>query len=198
MTGNYASYVSHNRAQGKTGSETQAWYYDIDKVSGYGCCAAPWHEPDPTARHRDPCDPCRCPAVPEFPARPCDMRAIPGLCSRARSHRAWWSMAQRWGDAAVLDSCAMLAQVGYSAIVFYGYVGVIGLALWAMMKWWFKSEVGLAQVWCIYGARHEGTQSALASANPAHHISSGIGSCRRVLKKSKLETSLQAIQSRAQ
>ena len=48
-------------------------------------------------------------------------------------------------------SCA--AQVGYSAIVFYGYVGVIGLALWAMLKWWFKSEVGLAQVWCIYGAR---------------------------------------------
>ena len=44
-------------------------------------------------------------------------------------------------------------QVGYSAIVFYGYVGVIGLALWAMLKWWFKSEVGLAQVWCIYGAR---------------------------------------------
>ena len=33
-------------------------------------------------------------------------------------------------------------QVGYSAIVFYGYVGVIGLALWAMLKWWFKSEVG--------------------------------------------------------
>ena len=45
-------------------------------------------------------------------------------------------------------------QVGYSAIVFYGYVGVIGLALWAMLKWWFKSEVGLAQVWCIYGERH--------------------------------------------
>ena len=45
-------------------------------------------------------------------------------------------------------------QVGYSAIVFYGYVGVIGLALWAMLKWWFKSEVGLAQVWCIYGEPH--------------------------------------------
>ncbi len=43
--------------------------------------------------------------------------------------------------------------MGYSAIVFYGYVGVIGLALWAMLKWWFKSEVALAQVWCIYGAR---------------------------------------------
>ena len=42
--------------------------------------------------------------------------------------------------------------MGYSAIVFYGYVGVIGLALWAMLKWWFKSEVALAQVWCIYGA----------------------------------------------
>ena len=36
--------------------------------------------------------------------------------------------------------------------MFYGYVGVIGLALWAMLKWWFKSGVALAQVWCIYGA----------------------------------------------
>ena len=33
VTGNYASYVSHNRHQTKTGSETQAWYYDIDKAS---------------------------------------------------------------------------------------------------------------------------------------------------------------------
>ena len=53
-------------------------------------------------------------------------------------------------------------QVGYSAIVFYGYVGVIGLALWAMLKWWFKSEVGLAQVWCIYGARSPDTCTPLS------------------------------------
>lgn len=44
-------------------------------------------------------------------------------------------------------------QVGYSALLFYGYVGVIGLALFAALKWWFKAEVGLAQVWCTYGAR---------------------------------------------
>ena len=48
--------------------------------------------------------------------------------------------------------CFFSWQVGYSAIVFYGYVGVIGLTLWAMLKWWFKSDVALAQVWCIYGA----------------------------------------------
>ena len=35
VTGNYASYVSHNRHEATTGSETQAWYYDIDKAS---CC----------------------------------------------------------------------------------------------------------------------------------------------------------------
>lgn len=46
-----------------------------------------------------------------------------------------------------------LLQVGYSAIVFYGYVGLIGLGLWAMLKWWFSSDVNLAQVWCIYGAQ---------------------------------------------
>ena len=43
--------------------------------------------------------------------------------------------------------------MGYSALLFYGYVGVIGLALFAALKWWFKAEVGLAQVWCTYGAR---------------------------------------------
>lgn len=43
--------------------------------------------------------------------------------------------------------------MGYSALLFYGYVGVIGLALFAALKWWFRAEVGLAQVWCTYGAR---------------------------------------------
>ncbi len=42
-------------------------------------------------------------------------------------------------------------QVGYSAILFYGYVGLIGLMLYACLRWWFKSKVSLAQVWCIYG-----------------------------------------------
>ena len=33
VTGNYASYVSYNHKHAAaTGSETQAWYYDIDKV----------------------------------------------------------------------------------------------------------------------------------------------------------------------
>lgn len=33
VTGNYASYVSyHHKHAAATGSETQAWYYDIDKV----------------------------------------------------------------------------------------------------------------------------------------------------------------------
>lgn len=45
------------------------------------------------------------------------------------------------------------AQVGYSAILFYGYVGLVGLMLYACLRWWFKSKVSLAQVWCIYG-RH--------------------------------------------
>ena len=43
------------------------------------------------------------------------------------------------------------AQVGYSAILFYGYVGVIGLLLFMVLKWAFKSDIGLAQVWCTYG-----------------------------------------------
>jgi hypothetical protein len=42
-------------------------------------------------------------------------------------------------------------KVSYSAILFYGYVGIIGLLLYACLRWWFKSNVSLAQVWCIYG-----------------------------------------------
>ena len=41
--------------------------------------------------------------------------------------------------------------MSYSAILFYGYVGVVGLALWALLKY-FKSAVSLAQIWCTYGA----------------------------------------------
>lgn len=47
-------------------------------------------------------------------------------------------------------SCSCV-QVGYSAILFYGYVGLVGLMLYACLRWWFKSKVSLAQVWCIYG-----------------------------------------------
>ena len=43
-------------------------------------------------------------------------------------------------------------QVSYSAVLFYGYVGVVGLALWAVLKF-FKSTIGLAQIWCTYGAQ---------------------------------------------
>ena len=49
----------------------------------------------------------------------------------------------------LLNTCC--TQVGYSAILFYGYVGVLGLLLYACLRWWFKSKVSLPQVWCIYG-----------------------------------------------
>jgi len=42
-------------------------------------------------------------------------------------------------------------QVSYSAILFYGYVGVIGLAVWSALRY-FKSTVSLSQIWCTYGA----------------------------------------------
>lgn len=58
--------------------------------------------------------------------------------------------------------------MGYSAIVFYGYVGVIGLTLWAMLKWWFKSDVALAQVWCIYGAPSTPLSPVFLSSSAGH------------------------------
>ena len=43
-------------------------------------------------------------------------------------------------------------KVGGSFGIFYGYVGIIGLALYLVLRW-FKAGVSLAAVWCIYGER---------------------------------------------
>lgn len=51
----------------------------------------------------------------------------------------------------VLRLCACCRQVGASAALFYGYVGVFGVILWGLFKWVFKTPVGLTQVWCTYG-----------------------------------------------
>ena len=57
-----------------------------------------------------------------------------------------------FGDARLGASTeAFTVQVGYSAILFYGYVGVIGFILFAVMRWGFKSETTLVQTWCAYG-----------------------------------------------
>ena len=45
----------------------------------------------------------------------------------------------------------MAVQVGYSAILFYGYVGIIGFAMFAVLRWGFKSQTTLVQTWCAYG-----------------------------------------------
>lgn len=42
-------------------------------------------------------------------------------------------------------------KVGGSMGLFYGYVGVIGMALWILLRWGFKAGVTLAEVWCAYG-----------------------------------------------
>ena len=42
--------------------------------------------------------------------------------------------------------------MSYSAILYYGYIGAIGFAVWAVLKY-FKSGIALAQIWCTYGAQ---------------------------------------------
>jgi hypothetical protein len=42
------------------------------------------------------------------------------------------------------------AQVSLSALLFYGYVGLIGGGLWAILAY-YKSMLSLAHVWCTYG-----------------------------------------------
>ncbi len=73
--------------------------------------------------------------------------------------------------------------MGYSAILFYGYVGVVGLALFAALKWWFKAEVGLAQVWCTYGAFPRAAH-ALVRGPLCRHIVSRSSTPRSVLQAS--------------
>lgn len=41
-------------------------------------------------------------------------------------------------------------KVSYSAILYYGYIGVVGSAAWGVLKF-FSAAVALPQVWCIYG-----------------------------------------------
>lgn len=41
-------------------------------------------------------------------------------------------------------------KVGGSFALFYGYVGLVGLALYLVLRW-FKAGVPLASVWCVYG-----------------------------------------------
>jgi hypothetical protein len=41
-------------------------------------------------------------------------------------------------------------QVTYSAILFYGYVGVVGLLVYLALRF-YKAGVSLSQVWCTYG-----------------------------------------------
>eukprot|EP00884_Botryococcus_braunii_P014287 jgi/Botrbrau1/2285/Bobra.101_2s0108.1 len=42
-------------------------------------------------------------------------------------------------------------KVGFSTIMFYGYVGFVGFAVWAVLNWVFKGSLTLAQVVCTYG-----------------------------------------------
>ena len=41
-------------------------------------------------------------------------------------------------------------KVGGSMGLFYGYVGVLGLVIWGVLKW-FQAGFTLPQVWCVYG-----------------------------------------------
>ena len=67
-------------------------------------------------------------------------------------------------------------QVTYSAILFYGYVGLAGLALYACLRWAFKSEISLAQVWCLFGKFIMLSQEILKASSSACH--NALAACR--------------------
>ncbi len=49
-------------------------------------------------------------------------------------------------------------KVGGSFGLFYGYVGIVGLVLYFVLRW-FKAGVSLASVWCVYGECRRGTRA---------------------------------------
>ncbi|KAI8476789.1 MAG: hypothetical protein J3K34DRAFT_516364 [Monoraphidium minutum] len=51
---------------------------------------------------------------------------------------------------AELQWYADYAKMSYSAALFYGYVFVLGMIFFFTLRW-FRSEIRLANVWCIYG-----------------------------------------------
>jgi len=161
VAGNYASYVSYRRthAAAASGSDVPAWYYDVDKARARGRRPAS-PQPQPGSMSWEQAG-----APRDAQAMRASSTGRPGPARRAaheqgdcrqRQSAARPRPAARTGQGLSRVYPAPGAQVGYSAILFYGYVGVVGLALFAALKWWFKAEVGLAQVWCTYGARPPG------------------------------------------
>jgi hypothetical protein len=41
-------------------------------------------------------------------------------------------------------------KMSYSALIFYGYIFLLGMGLYFALRW-FKSSIQLVNVWCIYG-----------------------------------------------
>ncbi len=44
-----------------------------------------------------------------------------------------------------------LWQLATSAAIFYGYIFIVGLIVWGVVKW-FRGELKIVNVFCIYGA----------------------------------------------
>ncbi len=63
---------------------------------------------------------------------------------------------------------ALPPQLATSAGLFYGYVFVIGLILFFVVKW-FKGELKLVNVFCIYG-QCAGRCAPLSDSRPRHAL----------------------------
>lgn len=74
------------------------------------------------------------------------------LIAVVSNYIGWYNHGAKSGEAAWKYDTD---KVTYAGILFYGYVGVIGFAIWATLRW-FKAPTSLAQIWCVYGTRHLG------------------------------------------
>lgn len=61
-----------------------------------------------------------------------------------------WQNSGGEGEAATAAWKYDTDKVTISAALFYGYVGVVGFGIWAVLRW-FSGTVTLANIWCIYG-----------------------------------------------
>lgn len=69
------------------------------------------------------------------------------LIAVVSNYIGWYNHGAKSGEAAWKYDTD---KVTYAGVLFYGYVGVIGFAIWATLRW-FKAPTSLAQIWCVYG-----------------------------------------------
>lgn len=127
VAGNYADYLSFSRWAAAGGGADGAGAGAGGAKDASGAALPP--SPAPGAEGGNGTDPA--PPGPEIP----DPTGAGAAAGPSVAELQWYND---------------YAKVSYSALLFYGYVFALGFGLWFALRW-FRSEMRLANVWCVYG-----------------------------------------------